>query len=56
MISDVEPRRRLVVWSRADRQAAMPYGIEAFDTVLRPLWKGHQLSRGNFPMGTREFY
>lgn len=26
-------------------QAAMPYGIEAFDTVLRPLWKGLLLTR-----------
>ena len=25
---------------RTCAQAAMPYGIEAFDTVLRPLWKG----------------
>lgn len=27
-------------------QAAMPYGIEAFDTVLRPLWKGICEHRG----------
>lgn len=27
-------------------EAAFPYGIEAFDTVLRPLWKGIRLHRG----------
>eukprot|EP00441_Pelagodinium_beii_P046867 CAMPEP_0197622916 /NCGR_PEP_ID=MMETSP1338-20131121/3021_1 /TAXON_ID=43686 ORGANISM="Pelagodinium beii, Strain RCC1491" /NCGR_SAMPLE_ID=MMETSP1338 /ASSEMBLY_ACC=CAM_ASM_000754 /LENGTH=1233 /DNA_ID=CAMNT_0043192701 /DNA_START=10 /DNA_END=3711 /DNA_ORIENTATION=- len=27
-------------------EAAMPYGIEAFDTVLRPLWKGICEHRG----------
>lgn len=27
-------------------EAAAPYGIEAFDSVLRPLWKGIQEHRG----------
>jgi len=27
-------------------EAAFPYGIEAFDTVLRPLWKGIRQHRG----------
>lgn len=27
-------------------EAAAPYGIESFDTVLKPLWKGIQQHRG----------
>jgi hypothetical protein len=27
-------------------EAAFPYGIEAFDSVLRPLWKGIRQHRG----------
>ena len=28
------------------RQAAHPYGIESFDSVLKPLWKGIRHHRG----------
>ena len=34
-------------------EAASPYGIESFDDVLEPLWKGIRLLRGkasSFPM------
>lgn len=27
-------------------EAASPYGIESFDSVLRPLWKGIRMHRG----------
>jgi splicing factor 3B subunit 1 len=27
-------------------ESAAPYGIEAFDDVLRPLWKGVKSARG----------
>jgi len=27
-------------------EAATPYGIESFDSVLKPLWKGIRMHRG----------
>ena len=30
-------------------EAASPYGIESFDDVLEPLWKGIRLLRGKVP-------
>ena len=44
-------------------EAATPYGIESFDSVLKPLWKGIRQHRGKvtskherdlfFPIGSR---
>lgn len=31
-------------------EAATPYGIESFDSVLKPLWKGIRQHRGKVSM------
>lgn len=41
-------------------EAATPYGIESFDSVLKPLWKGIRQHRGKvrswFPKICRNFF
>lgn len=36
-------------------EAATPYGIESFDSVLKPLWKGIRQHRGKVSMISTEF-
>lgn len=36
-------------------EAATPYGIESFDSVLKPLWKGIRQHRGKVNMLVRFF-
>jgi splicing factor 3B subunit 1 len=36
-------------------EAATPYGIESFDSVLKPLWKGIRQHRGKVSMYFYQF-
>lgn len=37
-------------------EAATPYGIESFDSVLKPLWKGIRQHRGKVDPPVRFFF
>jgi splicing factor 3B subunit 1 len=36
-------------------EAAAPYGIESFDTVLKPLWNGIKQHRGKVSFKTKKY-
>lgn len=36
-------------------EAATPYGIESFDSVLKPLWKGIRQHRGKVRKNTKSY-